>query len=80
VEKMGSLRERGVNFVSPTGSTETTTVQGWLTFHIFSAPAEFERELSRERTMAGLKAARSGTGSAGGTRHWMRTTSHRSSR
>ena len=36
----------------------TTTAQGKLTFHIFGALAEFEQELGRERTMAGLRAAR----------------------
>ena len=35
----------------------TTTAQGKLTFHIFGALAEFEQELGRERTMAGLRAA-----------------------
>ncbi|WP_301192980.1 recombinase family protein [Plebeiibacterium sediminum] len=37
---------------------DTTTIQGRLTFNIFASFAEFERELIRERTMAGLKAAR----------------------
>jgi DNA invertase Pin-like site-specific DNA recombinase len=58
VEKMEALQENGVDFVSLTEGIDTTTAQGRLTFHIFGALAEFERELSRERTMAGLKAAR----------------------
>ena len=37
---------------------DTTTAPGRLVFGIFAAPAEFERELIRERTVAGLKAAR----------------------
>lgn len=58
VEKMDKLEEKGVDFVSVTEGIDTTTAQGRLTFHIFGALAEFERELARERTMAGLKAAR----------------------
>ena len=58
VSKMETLEERGVDFVSLTEGIDTTTAQGRLTFHIFGALAEFERELGRERTMAGLKAAR----------------------
>ncbi len=58
VSKMEELEERGADFVSLTEGIDTTTAQGKLTFHIFGALAEFERELSRERIMAGLKAAR----------------------
>ncbi|MBB4070609.1 DNA invertase Pin-like site-specific DNA recombinase [Salinibacter ruber] len=58
VSKMESLEEKGVDFVSLTEGIDTTTAQGKLTFHIFGALAEFERELTRERTMAGLRAAR----------------------
>ena len=58
VSKMEILEERGVDFVSLTEGIDTTTAQGKLTFHIFGALAEFERELGRERTMAGLRAAR----------------------
>ncbi|MCS4162600.1 DNA invertase Pin-like site-specific DNA recombinase [Salinibacter ruber] len=58
VSKMEKLEERGADFVSLTEGIDTTTAQGKLTFHIFGALAEFERELSRERTMAGLRTAR----------------------
>jgi DNA invertase Pin-like site-specific DNA recombinase len=58
VQKMDSLEETGVDFVSLQEGIDTTTAQGRLTFHIFGALAEFERELARERTMAGLRAAR----------------------
>jgi DNA invertase Pin-like site-specific DNA recombinase len=58
VSKMETLEEKGVDFVSLTEGINTTTAQGKLTFHIFGALAEFERELGRERTMAGLRAAR----------------------
>lgn len=58
VQKMDTLDEKGVDFVSLNEGIDTTTAQGRLTFHIFGALAEFERELARERTMAGLRAAR----------------------
>jgi len=58
VSKMETLDGKGVDFVSLTEGIDTTTAKGKLTFHIFGALAEFERELARERTMAGLKAAR----------------------
>ena len=58
VSKMETLEEKGVDFVSVTEGIDTTTAQGKLTFHIFGALAECERELARERTMAGLRAAR----------------------
>lgn len=41
-----------------TESIDTTSTGGRLVFHIFGALAEFERDLIRERTMAGLQAAR----------------------
>src|SRR3954469_10138098 len=41
-----------------TEALDTTTAQGRLVFHMFGAPAEFERSLIRERTQAGLAAAR----------------------
>ena len=52
VSKMEKLEERGAYFVSLTEGIDTTTAQGRLIFRIFGALAEFERELSRERTMA----------------------------
>jgi len=52
------LRERGVEFRSLTEAMDTSTPGGRLTFHIFGALAEFERELIRERTRAGLAQAR----------------------
>jgi DNA invertase Pin-like site-specific DNA recombinase len=47
-----------VGFKSITEAIDTTTSGGKLVFHIFAALAEFERTLIRERTRAGLKAAR----------------------
>lgn len=52
------LRTRNIGFRSLTEAIDTTTAQGRLVFHMFSALAEFERSLIRERTQAGLAAAR----------------------
>jgi DNA invertase Pin-like site-specific DNA recombinase len=52
------LNERGVELHSLTENIETTTPSGKLTFHIFAALAEFERDILRQRVNAGLKAAR----------------------
>lgn len=54
-----NLKEKGIGFKSlRDGSIDTTTASGELVFNIFAALAQFERELIRERTSAGLKAAR----------------------
>ena len=58
VELVGSLAERGVGLKSLSDPLDTTTAQGRLVFGIFASLAEFERELIRERTFAGLEAAR----------------------
>jgi DNA invertase Pin-like site-specific DNA recombinase len=58
IELMTVLAERGIGFRSLTEQIDTTTSGGKLIFHIFGALAEFERELIRERTRAGLAAAR----------------------
>ena len=55
---VNGLQQRGVEFVSLRESLDTTTPGGKLVFHVFGAVAEFERDLIRERTMAGLEAAR----------------------
>ncbi|MGC2237746.1 MAG: recombinase family protein [Pyrinomonadaceae bacterium] len=59
IETINKLHEKKVGFVSLQESIDTTTSGGKLIFHIFGAPAEFERELIRERTNAGLASARS---------------------
>lgn len=52
------LEGRGVGLVSLHESISTTSSSGKLVFHLFAALAEFERNLIRERTQAGLMAAR----------------------
>ncbi len=58
IETVTKLQERNVGFISLTESIDTTTPGGKLIFHIMGALAEFERDLIRERTHAGLDAAR----------------------
>ncbi len=58
VETVRDLGDRGVGFKSLQESIDTTTSGGRLIFHIFASLAEFERDLIRERTTAGLSAAR----------------------
>jgi DNA invertase Pin-like site-specific DNA recombinase len=58
IETVETLRLRGIGFRSLTEALDTTTAQGRLVFHMFGARAEFERTLIRERTQAGLAAAR----------------------
>jgi DNA invertase Pin-like site-specific DNA recombinase len=65
ITTMTDLLERGIGFKSITENIDTTTSGGKLIFHIFGALAEFERNLIRERTQAGLTAARS-RGKTGG--------------
>ena len=52
------LKEKKVGFQSLQENIDTVSSGGKLIFHIFSALAEFERDIIRERTNAGLKAAR----------------------
>jgi DNA invertase Pin-like site-specific DNA recombinase len=58
VELVSELKERGVGFRSLQENLDTTSGTGKLVFHLFASLAEFERDLIRERTMAGLAAAR----------------------
>lgn len=58
IDLVNELAERGVEFVSLRENIDTTTPGGKLVFHVFGSVAEFERDLIRERTMAGLEAAR----------------------
>jgi DNA invertase Pin-like site-specific DNA recombinase len=67
IELMAELDGEGIGFQSTTEAIDTTTPGGRLVFHIFAALAEFERNLIRERTRAGLEAARA-RGRKGGRR------------
>ena len=58
IDTITQLQERGIGFRSVTESIDTTTSGGKLIFHVFGALAEFERDIIRERTNAGLAAAR----------------------
>lgn len=58
IEVVTSLHEKGIGFKSLQESIETTTSGGKLYFNVFGALDEFEREIIRERTNAGLNAAR----------------------
>lgn len=58
VNIVSSLERRGVGLTSLQEKIDTSTSGGRLVFHIFGALSEFERTLIRERTHAGLQAAR----------------------
>jgi DNA invertase Pin-like site-specific DNA recombinase len=58
IETVESLETRKIGFRSLTENIDTTTPGGRLTFHLFAALAEFERSIIKERTTAGLAAAR----------------------
>lgn len=58
VDLVAMFNEKGVNFISLHDHIDTTTATGRFTFNIFASLAEFEREIIRERTKAGLVAAK----------------------
>src|SRR5262249_38587318 len=58
IETVTALHAQGVAFQSITENIDTSNATGKLVFHIFGALAEFERNLIRERSIAGLAAAR----------------------
>jgi DNA invertase Pin-like site-specific DNA recombinase len=57
IETVSQLEKRGAGLLSLTESIDTTTPGGRLIFHVFGALGQFERDLIRERTRAGLSAA-----------------------
>ena len=65
IQLVSDFSEKGVSFSSIQEKIDTSSPSGKLIFHIFCSLAEFERELIRERTMAGLAEARE-QGRAGG--------------
>jgi DNA invertase Pin-like site-specific DNA recombinase len=58
VDLVGDLVTRDIGLLSLNDPIDTTSAQGRLVFNLFASLAEFERELIRERTQAGLTAAR----------------------
>src|SRR5512139_3411145 len=58
IETITTLNNRKIGFKSIQENIDTTTSGGKLVFHIFGALAEFERDIIKERTQAGLTAAR----------------------
>jgi len=58
IDTVQKLTERGIEFKSLQENLDTVSSGGKLLFHIFGAIAEFERDLIRERTLAGLESAR----------------------
>ena len=69
IETVDDLGKRGIGFQCLTGlAVDTTTPTGRFMLQVFGGLAEFERELIRERVMAGLNAART-RGRKGGRRH-----------
>jgi len=65
VDSLALFQELGIDFISYKENIDTTTSMGRLIFHINSAYAEFEREIIRDRVMAGIKAKREKTGTWG---------------
>ena len=59
IELVNQFNKKGILFKSLTENIETQTNNGRLVFNIFASLAEFERNLIRERTLAGLSSARS---------------------
>ena len=59
IQTIQTLNNKDIGFQSLQENINTTTSSGKLVFHIFSALAEFEKDLITERTRAGLQAARS---------------------
>jgi len=68
IDTVTALDEREVGFRSVTEAIDTTAAGGRLVFHPFGALAEFERQLIRDRTLAGLAAARARGRVGGGGR------------
>jgi DNA invertase Pin-like site-specific DNA recombinase len=58
IETVTALQQQQIAFKSITENIDTATATGQLVFHIFGALAEFERNLIKERTIAGLESAR----------------------
>jgi DNA invertase Pin-like site-specific DNA recombinase len=66
IEFIEELKERQIGFKSLHNNIDTTTSEGMFMYRLFSALAELERDLLRERTMAGLAAAKARVRKGGG--------------
>jgi DNA invertase Pin-like site-specific DNA recombinase len=58
ISLVNEIQDKGAGLRSLNDQIDTTTPHGKFTFHLFAALAEFERDIIRERTIAGLEAAR----------------------
>jgi len=58
IDLVNQMQGQGAALLSLNDQIDTTTPQGKFTFHVFAALAEFERDIIRERTKAGLASAR----------------------
>jgi len=67
IHMAATLESKKIGFASVTEKIDTSSSSGQLVFHVFASLAEFERNLIRERTLAGLTAARA-RGRKGGRR------------
>lgn len=65
VDSLALFQELGIDFISYKENIDTTTSMGRLIFHINSAYAEFEREIIKDRVIAGIRAKRQKTGTWG---------------
>src|SRR6266702_2616480 len=65
VDSLDLFQELGIDFISYKENIDTTTSMGRLIFHINSAYAEFEREIIKDRVIAGIRAKREKTGTWG---------------
>ena len=79
VELVGELHKRSVQFKSLTDAIDTGTASGRFFFHVMASLAEMERELTIERTQAGLKVARQ-LGRTGGRKRQMTESKIKSAR
>jgi DNA invertase Pin-like site-specific DNA recombinase len=70
VELVGELQNQGIQFKSLTDAIDTSTPSGRFFFHVMASLAEMERELTVERTRAGLEVARQ-LGRKGGRKRQM---------
>ena len=76
LDLISGFEKKSVGFLSIQDQMDTTTSQGRLVFNMFASLAEFERELIRERTLAGIEAAKL-RGRVGGRRHGLSATARK---